>query len=40
MLRLCITDLRTLQHGYPGYLGALQKTPRLNDTSYSYKLFL
>ena len=37
MLRLCITNLRTFQQGYPGYLGALQKTSGLSDTKCSYE---
>ena len=33
MLPLCITNLRTFQHGHPGYLGARQKMSDLNDKS-------
>ena len=36
MLRSCITNSRTFQHGYPVHLRAIRKTSRLNDTSYSY----
>ena len=35
MLRSCITNLHTFQYDHPGYLGALQKTSRLNDASGS-----
>ena len=38
MLRSCIINLHTFQHGHPGYLGAFQKTSGLNDTSCSDKL--
>ena len=37
MLRSCIINVHTFQHGHSGYLGALQKTPGLNKTSYSDK---
>ena len=37
MLRYCITNLHTVQHGYLGYLGALHTTSGLNDTSCSDK---
>ena len=40
VLRLCITNLRTFQHGHLGYLGALQKTLGLNHTSYFYDLYI
>ena len=39
MMRSCIINVCTFQHehGHPRYLGALQKTSYLNDTSCSYK---
>ena len=39
VLRLCITNLRTFQHGHPGYLGALQKTLGLYHKSRYYELY-
>ena len=38
ILHLCITNLRIFQHGYPEYLGALQKTSGLNEENYFYEL--
>ena len=37
MLRSCIINLCTFQHGHPRYLGPLQSSPCLNDTSCCYK---
>ena len=39
MMCLCNTKLRTFQHGYPGYLGALQKKSGSNDTKFSYESY-
>ena len=39
MLRQCITKLHTFQHDNPGYLGALQETSGLDDTSCSFKSY-
>ena len=33
----CIINLHTFQHGHPGYLGALQKMSRFNDSNCSNK---
>ena len=37
MLRLCITNVWTFQHGHPGSLRALQKKPGSNNTKCSYE---
>ena len=41
ILRSCVVNLHTFQHGQTGYLGALQKkkTSGLNDTSFSYETY-
>ena len=39
MLRLCITNLHTFQHGHPGYLVVHQKALGLNEESYFYELY-
>ena len=39
MLRLCITNVRTFQHGHPVYLGALQKMSSLNDKSCLFESY-